>query len=132
MDINKLRADMDKERDGVWVPYKADVVLKIARLANPLFREAEQRIIDRMKQELHQKDLTNEQAVDARKQAAAETILLGWKNVTESGEPVEYSAAKALEWFRDPELWRLWTFVLYESTQEDHFLRDVVEDTAKN
>ena len=46
MKLNALRADLDKERNGTWVPYQGDIRLKLARLGNPNYREVIARIFD--------------------------------------------------------------------------------------
>ena len=133
MKLNALRADLDKERNGTWVPYQGDIRLKLARLGNPNYREATARIIDARKVQLNTKELTEDQLLDVQKEAASQTVLLGWENVEDdSGDAVPYSSETALEWFRDKELWRLWNFILYESTGEEHFRKQIIEDAAGN
>ena len=81
MKLNALRADLDKERNGTWVPYQGGIRLKLARLGNPNYREASARIIDARKVQLNTKELTEEQMLDVQKEAASQTVLLDWENV---------------------------------------------------
>jgi len=133
MKLDAIRADLDKERNGAWVPYQGGILLKLARLGNPNYRDAIARIIDERKVQLNVKELSEEQMLDVQKEAASETVLLNWENVDDGqGKPIPYSSATALEWFRDPELWRLWNFILYESAGEEHFRKALIEDAAGN
>jgi len=112
MKLSAIRADLDKELQGAWVPYAGDIVLKIARWNNERCQEVYRRLLDERKVLLGAKELTDEQRIDVQKEVAAQTILVDWKGVEDDdGQPIPYSSDTALEWFRDKELWRLWNFV---------------------
>lgn len=131
--INAVRMDLDKEVQGTWVPFRdTDIELKIARWNNPTYVEAEQRVIEQRKVTLGAKELTDDQLLDARKEAASETILVDWRNVEDDDGSVEYNHAKALEYFRDPELQSLWTFVVLESMKDTNFRKQRLEADAGN
>jgi hypothetical protein len=140
-DINGFfRSDHDKETGGVWVtPVDergrplSDAQFRIASLDNnPAFTQALRTALDQRKMTLETKELTDEQRLDALREATAKTILLDWKNLTENGEPVLYSWEKVLEWFRDPERWRFEEWVTREARKESNFRKEVTKALLKN
>lgn len=131
--INALRADLDKETNGMWVPYQMGIELKIARLGNAKYQEALRKAVEDRKVLLGVKELTDEQRQAVQKDVAAETILLDWRGVEDDdGDPLPYSAATAKAWFHDPELWRLYSFVLMQSLEEENFRKEILAAAAKN
>ena len=133
MKLSAIRADLDKELQGAWVPYAGDIVLKIARWNNERCQEAYRKLLERRKVLLDAKELTDEQRIDVQKEAASQTILLDWKGVEDDdGQPIPYSSDTALEWFRDKELWRLWNFVFMQSFEEENFRKEQIQDAEKN
>jgi len=130
--INALRTDLDKQVHGTWFPYEAGIELKIARWGNEKFLAAQRQIVEQRKVVLNAKELTDEQRLDANKEAAAQTILLDWRNLDDDSGPVPYSPARALEFFRDPELGAFWTFVFLTSVEEANFRKARLEADLKN
>lgn len=131
--LSAIRADLDKERNGVWVPYQMGIELKIARLGNPQYQEALRTATEARKVLLAVKDLSEEQRQDVQREVVAKTILLDWRGVEdEDGKPLAYSPQTAMSWFKDPELWRVYNFVLMESLEEEHFRKALLEDASKN
>lgn len=82
------------EADGVWVPYyTAD--LKIARYHGDNFNKVFANLTRPHRKEIEAGTFPEEKQADLMGQALAESILLGWKNVTENGSLVEYSVERA-------------------------------------
>lgn len=131
--ISAVRADLDKEIKGVWVPYQMGIELKIARLGNPQYQAALRLLTESRKVLLGTKDLSDDQRQDLQREVVAQMILLDWRGVEDDeGNPLAYTPAVALSWFKDPELWRLYNFVLMESLEEEHFRKAALEDASKN
>ena len=131
--IDAIRADLDKESKGVWVPYELGIELKVARLGNPAYQAVLTSLVNARKALLGCLELSADQRADVQKQAVARTVLMDWRGIEdEQGNPVLYSPEKALEWFRDPELWRLYTFILMVALEEERFRKTVLETAAKN
>jgi hypothetical protein len=130
--INTLRTDLDKQLHGTWVPYAEGIELKIARWGNEKFLEAQRAAIEQRQVVLHAKELSEDQRLDANKEAASRTILLDWRNLEDDGVPVVYSPEQALAYFRDPELATFWTFVFLQSLEEANFRKARLEAGLKN
>jgi len=131
--IDAVRADLDKESKGVWVPYELGIELKVARLGNPGYQESLVKLTDARKALMGSIELSQDQRMDVQKEAVARTVLMDWRGIEDDqGNPVPFSPDKALEWFRDPELWRLYTFVLMVGLEEERFRKTVLEAAAKN
>jgi hypothetical protein len=137
MDINALRLDLNKEKEGAWVRYEVedfatDIWLKIARWGNPEFVKAVAEIAAQRKVVLNVKELDAEQRVDVNREAASRTILLDWKGATDNGQPLGYSPGKALEFFRDPEMRNFWAFVVGQSMRDANFRKEIHEADQGN
>ncbi len=130
--INALRTDLDKQLNGTWVPYADGIELKIARWGNERFLEAQRAAVEQRKVVLNTKELSEEQRLDANREAASRTILLDWRNLEDDGVPVVYSPEQALAFFRDPELASFWTFVFLQSLEEANFRKARLEADLKN
>jgi hypothetical protein len=130
--INTLRTDLDKQLHGTWVPYAEGIELKIARWGNEKFLEAQRAAVEQRKVVLNTKELSEEQRLDANKEAASRTILLDWRNLEDDGVPVVYAPEQALAYFRDPELASFWTFVFLQSLEEANFRKARLEADLGN
>ena len=130
--INALRVDLQAQVHGTWFPYENGIRFKIARWGNVKFLAAQRAAVEQRKVVLNAKELTDEQALDANKEAASATILLDWENLDDNGVPVAYSPEQALHYFRDPELIGLWTFVFLTSVNEANFRKERLEADLKN
>lgn len=109
MDLSKTRVDVARTKRGEWVkgiPGLGDIEVMVRGSNSPQFRLAQakaQRAIPR--EARREGGLIDPEAADAALGAAlAEGVLLDWRNVEDGGEPVPYSAAKALELMTDPEM----------------------------
>ncbi len=133
-DINRFRADLDKEKNGTWILDRASgVSFLIAYIdRNPDFQETLRVAVEQRKVLFNVKELNEDQHLDAFREAVAKTILLDWKDLTENGQPVPYSWEKAYEWFKDPEMWRLPDFIVAESRKESNFRKELVEGQVGN
>jgi hypothetical protein len=131
--IDAVRSDLNKENQGVWVPYQMGIELKVARLGNPAYQQALVTLTEARKALLGCMELSDDQRADVQKEAVARTVLLDWRGIEDDeGNPIPYSPDQALLWFRDPELWRLYTFILMVGLEEERFRKSVLEAAAKN
>lgn len=132
--LDVFRSDLDKEREGVWVPYRGTGVrLRIARLGNPHHAEVHRRIVEQRLTDLNARELSDEQNLDAQKEAVARAVLTDWDGVVDAeGQPLPYSPETALEFFRDPEMHRLYAFVFEQSMRDENFRKARIEADAKN
>ncbi len=140
-DINELFAsDLDKEKHGTWiVPLDGrgrpvgTARFKIACIDhNPEFQESLRAAVEQRKVTLNAKELTEEQHLDAFREAVSQTILVDWEDVAENGQPVPYSWEKAYAWLKDPEKWRFSEWILTQAKAASNFRKELLEDQVKN
>ncbi len=132
MKLSTLRLDPALCDRGVWVGYLGDVRLRIARAGNPQYEEAVRRIAaQRLGASAEDPDEAFWEGV--AREATAETILLGWENVTDDdGAPIEYTPARALALFADPCFREFYRFVTFESTRASRYRARALEVAAGN
>lgn len=97
MDINKFKIDLDKEKDGVWLPiFDGTVEVKVRPLTCPDYIHMEMRLLSQVPEEQRPDGNYAIAAIAGlQAQCIAETILLDWKGLTEGGKPLPYSREAA-------------------------------------
>lgn len=131
-DINKVRTDVDKELNGVWIPFAEGIQLKIARAGNSKYNEMLRRLSAPHLEKIRDRSIDEEEYAVILKQVRAETILLDWSNIEESGRSITYTPTKALEYFMDPSLKDFYNFTIIQSQNIDLFRKDIIETGIKN
>lgn len=131
-DINSIKTSVDKEENGVWVDFAEGIQLKIARARNPKYQETLRNLIEPHKKDIRDDKLELEDIEVILLEIRAKTILLDWKNIEEDGKAVPYSVAKAMEYFKDPELKDFYVFVVTISENADQYKKDLIKDSEKN
>lgn len=136
--INSIKTDVEKEDKGVWKEIlDSGISLKIARARNSAYRELMRKLTEPRRDEIREEEKKDEAKLDILldilKEVRAKTILLDWKDLDDAdGNPIPYSCEKALEFFKDPELKDLYTFVIVSSEDMDNFKKDLVKESEKN
>lgn len=107
MDIGKLKAASERVEDGEWIgdiPNLGDAELLVRSLASPSVKRPLARAMRLVPKAGRTKDGSILPHVQDRidREIVAEHVLLGWRGLTEDGEPVEYSRALAYEWLAIP------------------------------
>lgn len=96
MDIGKqYGTDARLEAEGVWVDLGEGARIKVARAGNPANRKMLQRMMEKHRVTLRSRNLPEDVLERITIQVMAETILLGWENIEERGEPVPFSVENA-------------------------------------
>jgi len=97
MDLAKtFKTDTAKEQEGTWVPLDDGTAkLKIARMNNPRYREAQQRKLQRYKMAARSKVVPDDVWEGILNELIAETILVDWEGITNDGKPYPYSVENA-------------------------------------
>lgn len=120
---------------GRWFPWMADIELLIRPLDNEDYqarlREL-QKPNERLMRAAPDSDMARKATREAVRKAAAECVLVGWRNVEDENGPVEYSPAKALELFQSAEFAHLYRFVVTTAGDERSFLAADEEDDQGN
>ena len=104
MDFNSFKTDLGREDGGVWVDLDATARVKIARTGNSRYRDLLRAKLKPHRRAIQAETLSDDIADRLLAEVMAETVLLDWQGLTENGEPVAYSTAKARELLSDPAL----------------------------
>jgi len=129
-EIKQLAVDAEKQSKGVWVPYDLDVELLIAGTSSPEFRKASAELLAPHRQKIRTTGLTFDERISIIKPAIAQHLLKGWRNLTENGKTIPFSAHKALEVFE--QLPDMAVFVLGAADEKEWFRKEAQKESAKN
>jgi len=133
----KLRdhaSDLDLENQGVWVPWRAGIQLRIARAGRKAHNECVQRL-GRAHRGLIRMDTPEARAkvTEVTHRAAAESLLLDWKNVEDDdGNPLPYTAEVGYRYLSDEAFRDLYEFVTVTANDATVYLQDLREDALGN
>ena len=131
--LSLVKTDPEREIDGVWVTYELDIELKIARIGNTAFDDLVRTLSEPHLKGIRNKRLKPEQLEAITKKAAAETLLVDWKNIEgEDGKKIKYSSKKALEFFDDPTLSDMYKFVVITANEAELYRQEIDEDSVGN
>jgi len=133
MDLIKIASDPQKELEGTEVtPWDDETVLVIARYNNSKFRNMQARLMEPHIRAAGRKGVSTEQANEILSKCIAKTILLGWRNLSLEGQPVEYSEEKALELLRDERLADFKETVMAEAQDFENYRLAAFEEDLGN
>lgn len=98
MDLfEQYATDEVAEVEGRWFPLDKTTKVLVARTNNASYRKVLRRLMDDAQVDLSDTSDENEKLVDGLVlETMAETILLGWKNVSLKKEVLEYSKTNAM------------------------------------
>lgn len=96
--LNEIRVDTDAAQAGVWIDWLYGIRLQVASASGPKYDAAYHRKVLPALLRLPSKKRT-EAALDLSLEVVARHCLVGWENIEddETGEPIPYSPAKAVE-----------------------------------
>ena len=96
-DVRKIfGTDKQAEIEGKWNDIGDDIKLLIARIGNPEYQKAFQKISKPHRRAIRRGTLNDEVAEKLLVKAMAQTILLDWEGLEEDGVPVPYSTDNAI------------------------------------
>lgn len=127
MDINKLRVNTELSVDGTWVKH-GDTEFLIASLSGHKYLDAMSK---------HKASLAGGKTLDELEAKIAlgailsETILLGWKGLTENGKEVKYTKSKAKHYLTDPDYNEFRVLIMGLASDQEHFRYKDIEKKAK-
>lgn len=127
--ISRLKADPQREVEGVWVDVYDGLRLRVARLTNPHFREAVRKQGRKHQLSMRRGLVDDAQLDDITRVAVAKYVLLGWENlVDDNDKPIPYSPEKALEIFKEsPDFYDM----VIEYANDITLFKDAVAEDAK-
>lgn len=102
MDLNEYRVDPEKEKDGVWLPFgrNADgsvTEFLLARIGNPNYRRRMRAVMKPYRRQINRGTLDDKLADQLHAEVLADSVILGWKHLQESGKEVPYSRQKCID-----------------------------------
>ncbi len=131
--IERIKTDVSKEIDGVWVDFVLGIRLKIARARNSKYREVLRDLMEPVQKDVRNDTITLDALDSILIKARAKTILLDWENIeTPGGDSIPYSSAQAEKFFSDPELKDFYEFVVTVSESADDFKKEFIDESVKN
>jgi hypothetical protein len=125
MDISELSADPELAQKGKWFKFEDDVEFLIAFNENKTYRRKQQKAM--MKARLSRgghniPEITDEMNIES----AFGTVLLGWKGLTQNGQPFEFNLKNAKLLLTQPN--GALSFILTEAGIKSNFQEDEDED----
>lgn len=132
MDLFKqFKTDEAKEQDGTWVELdNGSAKLKIARMNNPRYREAQARKLNRYKMAARSKVVPEKVWGEILNELIAETILVDWAGITKDEQPFVYSVENAKQALTELKDFR--EMVLSFADDIANFKSELDEATEKN
>lgn len=98
MDLKEFATDRDAEEHGTWVSVGGDTELLIARANNSAYRRLVKKLTRPHRAAIRSDNLPDDVLESIAIEATAQTILLGWRKLTEGGVEVPYSLEAAREY----------------------------------
>jgi len=134
MDIRLLETDPAAEREGKWFKYPVapEVEICIARADNPDLRAFLQKQRSQVKQAVRDDNFDDEAIQEQGKRMLTDYIVKGWRGLDEAGAPIPFSTEKCRELVDREPLRDLWKWVLHVAREHTAYLRQGLEDDAKN
>ena len=130
MDIEKGFANPDLEREGVWLDYREDTKLKVARAGNAKFQSVYEA---KSKPHLRKRRAGTLDAATERRilaEAVAEGILLDWSGFERDGKPLKCSVKEATKYLISSV--DFLNEVVEMAAVEENFHADTTEESVKN
>lgn len=133
MDIAALSIDVQRATQGVWVKYREDVEWLIASTATAEYAAAQSARFDALyKLEGDRESAWFKAAVEeAELDLLCTHVLRGWRGLTDKGQPVEFSPARAREILSRPGAFHVVRFIRLSAAQLDLYREQQVDEQGK-
>jgi len=126
----EFERDPKAEVEGVWENIGGDAELLIAAWENPEYMKALRSIPRSLRRRLEAGRITPEEDQKLMAKIMAQTVLLGWKNVTYKGKDLPYTQENAeMVLVKVP---RFYSLVVELAQDEQRFLLSEKEKVGKN
>ncbi len=136
--LSKIQLNPELVASGVWFDYYAPglededpICCKIAHVGNPGYKQKLSKLMQAKGRGFRSRK--TEDLAPIQKIAAAEFLLLDWKNVEDdNGKPIKYTPEEGLKVLNKPEYDDFWLFVISSATSAEEYRAEVKKDSAKN
>lgn len=134
MDLRSFETDATKSEKGVWVSIGEDgAALLLAKLPNPAFDKRMEALRKPYRGLIRTGgSIPEDKAQEITARAISETVLLGWRGLTNGGEPMEYSREMAYSLLNDRKMRDFANLVVELAREKALFAPDDIEADAKN
>lgn len=132
MDLGKLRTDLNRESDGVWVEIGDGARIKVARIGNPRHAAMLRRLSAPYRRQINNSTLPDDVAFRISGEAMADAILLDWEGLELDGAPLLYSRQAAKDLLCNQQLKDFRSQVQAAAEDEEAFRQVVIEEAEKN
>ena len=131
--LKELFVDPVVVKDGRWVDYLCGVKLRVARFGNDAHSAFLREAYAPHRKETREGKLDPAVATEIGRRGVAQYVLRDWSGLEDDdGQPLKYSAEKALELFAHPKLADLYAFVVEAARHEDAYREAALEDARGN
>ena len=134
--INDFKTDLEKESQGVWVPYKgSDFELRIARIGGKKYQADMRRVLKPLRRRVDGGNISEDEAMEVLVPIVAKHLVKDWRGLTDGpddGPEIPFSIIKCQELLSDPQLKDLYDFIMTVANDGDEFKLDLNASTAGN
>jgi hypothetical protein len=120
MDIKEIAVDSARIEKGDWIgdlPEMGDVELHVRGIGNSDYRKLQQKLIEGVPRSKRVGGRISQEDNDRiSNECLVETVLLGWRGITNGGKPLPFSKEKAREMIFEPDYRRFREAVIYAAT----------------
>lgn len=122
--------DLKKELEGVWETLGGDAEVLVAAWNNPKFDKAFSNQPRQIRRRMDRGKLSDEEDRKIMVVIVADTILLGWKYLTDGGKDIKYSQKNAVKMLGNYP--RFYRDVVAIANDESRYLREDEDEQVKN
>lgn len=130
MDLSEFNVNDTLALEGQWVPISQDAQLRIAKFNNEKYRDFVKKKMKPYRSAMRAGSVDEDLVQEIVIQGMARHVLLDWKGLTEKGEALPYSQARAEELLRKMEPFR--DLVMSLSQDAQLFQEVETEEAEKN
>lgn len=132
MDLNQVKVDADKARNGAWIDVDDTTRLLIARAGGQNFRRTMQKYLLEHREDIANDSFSDDAYRNLLAEIMADCVLLGWEGLTENGEPIEYSKEKAAALLSDPDYEDFFEIVSSYAENIENFRERIDKESEAN
>ena len=124
MDIAKLATDPKLETEGTWIEFDTDTKFLVRSLRSKPYRESYQREVNSLRRVTRRP--SQDQTEDMLIKCYAESILVGWKGVTENGTELPCTIDNRERVLRTCPT--VWDFIVQSVNSHETFHKEELEE----